>query len=99
MLGDHAAAAEGFRRAIADMPAGFWRDKGVYLAREAAAHAGGGDADEAATIGMQALIIGAETRSGRIKSELQALHSTLTQWNTPTVEDFCDAMSAARSTG
>lgn len=49
----------------------------MYLAREAAAYAGAGEADHAAGIGLQALAIGAETRSGRIFTELATVESRL----------------------
>jgi tetratricopeptide (TPR) repeat protein len=76
-LGDYQVAATSFRTAIDDLQPGYHRDRGVYLAREATAYAGSGDADHAADIGVQALAVGAETRSGRIWTELAALETRL----------------------
>ncbi|WP_308312478.1 DNA-binding protein [Streptomyces sp. ISL-11] len=96
VLGDHQAAAEGFRTAIAALPAGYHRDHGVYLAREALAHAGSRDAEQAAIIGLQALNIGNETGSARILSELARLDSDLNRWRTvPSVQEFRDALNAS----
>lgn len=65
-LGEFTQAVEGFDSAIAALPSGFRRDRGVYLARAARAHAGAADPDHAAASGVQALAIGVETHSGRI---------------------------------
>ncbi len=95
-LGDHQAAAEGFRAAIAALPPGYHRDQGVYLAREALAHAGARDAERASTVGLQALAIGAETRSARILTELAQLDSVLRpQRDVASVREFHDALNAA----
>ena len=51
--------------------------RGVYLAREATAHAGAGEAEHAAGLGAEALAIGIETRSGRIFAELADLEQAL----------------------
>ena len=47
-LGDHAKAATVFQQAIRDLPPAFRRDRGVYLAREALAHAGAREPEQAA---------------------------------------------------
>ncbi|WP_435605046.1 helix-turn-helix domain-containing protein [Streptomyces sp. C10-9-1] len=95
-LGDHRGAAEGFRSAISRLPAGYHRDRGVYLAREATALAADGEAEQAAAIGLQALSIGVETGSARINRELAQLDDAMAQWRTvPSVADFKDAMTAA----
>jgi tetratricopeptide (TPR) repeat protein len=93
-LGDYAIAAEGFDRAIGDLPTGFHRDRGVYLARAARAHAGNGNADHAAMLGAQALAIGIETTSGRILTELASLDDTIKSVDNPAVAEFHDAMSS-----
>lgn len=73
----------------------YHRDRGVYLAREAAAYAGAGEADHAADIGIQALAVGTETRSGRIFAELATVETRLTRAAaSPPVRDFTDAMNA-----
>ena len=72
----------------------YHRDRGVYLAREAAAYAGAGEADHAAGIGLQALAIGTETRSGRIFTELATVESRLDRTAaSPAVREFTDAMN------
>jgi Helix-turn-helix domain len=73
VLGDHHAAADGFRSAIGNLQHGYHRDLGVYLAREAISYAGAGEADHAADLGLQALAIGTQTRSARIFTELTRL--------------------------
>ncbi|GHJ36030.1 helix-turn-helix domain-containing protein [Streptomyces sp. TS71-3] len=96
VLGEYRAAADGFRKAIVQLPAGFHRDRGVYLAREAVALAGAGEAEEAAVKGMQALHIGVETGSGRITRELARLDADLGAWHTVIpVAEFKDAMRDA----
>ncbi|MEU2722750.1 helix-turn-helix domain-containing protein [Streptomyces smyrnaeus] len=96
VLGEHAAAAEGFHQAISELPPGFHRDRGVYLGRAAVAHAGAGEAEQAAAMGLQALSIGLETGSARISRELAQLDGQLNQWrNVPGVTDFKEAMSEA----
>ncbi|MGI5349460.1 helix-turn-helix domain-containing protein [Streptomyces sp. CA-250714] len=95
-LGEHQAAAESFGRAIANLPAGFHRDRGVYLARQAVALAGAGEAEEAGRTGLQALRIGVETGSGRITRELARLDEDLGKWHSViTVNEFKDAMRDA----
>ncbi|MCT2589195.1 helix-turn-helix domain-containing protein [Streptomyces sp. N2-109] len=95
-LGDHKAAIEGFGRAITDLPAGFHRDRGVYLARQAVALAGAGEAEQAGTAGLQALQIGVETGSSRITRELARLDEDLGKWHSViTVNEFQDAMRDA----
>ncbi|MGK5543793.1 helix-turn-helix domain-containing protein [Streptomyces sp. URMC 127] len=95
-LGNHEAAAAGFRTAIRALPAGYHRDHGVYLAREASAHAGSRDAEQAASVGLQALSIGVETGSARILTELAQLDTNLQQWRTvPSVREFHESLNAA----
>ncbi|WP_277816915.1 helix-turn-helix transcriptional regulator [Streptomyces sp. CT34] len=95
VLGNHKAAAEGFRAAIAALPAGYHRDRGVYLAREALALAGSREAEQAATVGLEALSIGSETGSARIMTELAQLDTSLRQWRTvPSVREFTEALDA-----
>lgn len=83
VLGQHAAAAEGFRSAISSLRPGYHRDRGVYVAREAAAYAGAGELELAAGLGMEALAIGTDTLSARIFSELAALDRVLGARPTP----------------
>jgi transcriptional regulator with XRE-family HTH domain len=98
VLGDYRAAAAEYRTAIDAMPAGFRRDSGLYLAREALAHAGTQDVDQAAAVGLQALTIGTDTGSGRIMQELGNLNTTLGSVSTPKVGEFRDALAQALPT-
>ncbi|NGO67462.1 helix-turn-helix domain-containing protein [Streptomyces sp. SB3404] len=96
VLGRHHAAAESFGRAITSLPTGFHRDRGVYLARQAVALAGAGEAEQAGTVGLQALRVGVETGSGRITRELARLDDDLGKWHSViTVNEFRDAMRDA----
>ncbi|MEU6486096.1 helix-turn-helix transcriptional regulator [Streptomyces sp. NPDC046887] len=76
-LGDYEQAAAGFDTAIAALPPVYRRDRGVYLARAARAHAGTGNATLAARIGVQAVGIAAETGSARIFGQLDRLDQVL----------------------
>jgi hypothetical protein len=76
-LGDYEQAAAGFDSAIAVLPPSYRRDRGVYLARAARAHAGTGNMTLAARIGGQAVGIAAETGSARIYGQLDRLDRTL----------------------
>ncbi|MFJ7158469.1 DNA-binding protein [Streptomyces sp. NPDC101118] len=96
VLGDHRGAAEGFRNAISRLPAGYHRDRGVYLGREAVSLARAGEAEQAAAVGLQALSIARDTGSDRIARELAQLDGTLDQWRTvPGVADFKEALTEA----
>jgi tetratricopeptide (TPR) repeat protein len=95
-LGDYPAAAGRFRDAIGALRPGYYRDRGVYLAREARAWAGAGEHEHAATLGTRALAIGTGTGSGRIFTELASLEHALTPAPPlPPVREFRDAMKAA----
>jgi hypothetical protein len=96
VLGDYPAAAGLFRAAIGRLRPGYYRDRGVYLAREARAWAGAGEHEHAAALGSEALSIGAATASGRIFAELASLEQALTPASSlPAVRDFRDAMDSA----
>ena len=79
-LGRHSQAADAFDTAIRQLPDGYHRDRGVYLARAAVAHAGAGVPEQAAAVGMQALAVAEDTGSGRIVNELARLDSALRRW-------------------
>jgi transcriptional regulator with XRE-family HTH domain/tetratricopeptide (TPR) repeat protein len=88
-LGRHAEAATAFTQAIGHLPEGYHRDRGVYLARAAVAHAGAGAPEQAAATGMQALAIAEDTGSGRILHGLAELDDALARWRQmPPVTDF-----------
>ncbi|MES9558788.1 MULTISPECIES: helix-turn-helix domain-containing protein [unclassified Streptomyces] len=80
-LGQYEQAAAGFDVAIAALPTAYRRDRGVYLARAARAHAGAGNPTLAAQIGLQAVGIAAETGSARIISQLDRLDQALAPTN------------------
>jgi hypothetical protein len=93
VLGDHHFAARIFHDVLAKLPGGYPRDRGVYLARAALAHAGDREVEHAATLGLAALAIGTETGSARILTELARLNDRLVPWDTvPAVADFRTAM-------
>ena len=95
VLGEHQQAAAVFQRAIRELPQSFRRDRGVYLAREALAHARARVPEQAADVGMQALVIAHDTQSGRIIDELARVDSGLAPWATlPAVADFRDALTS-----
>ena len=98
-LGDHAKAATVFQQAIRDLPPAFRRDRGVYLAREALAHAGARDPEQAAAVGMQAVAIAHDTQSGRVIDELAQVGTGLAPWATlPAVAEFQDALTSVLPT-
>jgi len=92
-LGEHCRAAAVFDRALAALPGAYYRDRGVYLARAARAHAGAGELDYAATLGITSLTIATETQSGRIATELSRLSNELKEVKTASVKQFHDVMS------
>jgi tetratricopeptide (TPR) repeat protein len=98
-LGDHAKAATVFQQAIRDLPPVFRRDRGVYLAREALAHAGAREPEQAAGVGMQAVAIAHDTQSGRVIDELARVGTGLAPWATlPAVADFQNALTSVLPT-
>lgn len=97
-LGRHNAAVDTFQRAIDQLPPGFHRDRGVYLARQALAHAGAHDTASASQAGLQALAIARDTRSGRTATELRQLDSALANQRSPHAASFRDAMREATLT-
>lgn len=92
LFGEYGAAIESFQKAISCLPCGYRRDRGVYLAREAVAHIGNSDVEQASTVGLQALTIGAETGSSRIIGELKYLDTALRKFSTTAATDFHDVM-------
>ncbi|MFH9821381.1 helix-turn-helix domain-containing protein [Streptomyces sp. NPDC017230] len=89
VLGKHSEAADVFTAAIEALPEGYHRDRGVYMARAAVAHAGAGSPEQAATVGLQALTVANDTGSGRIMRELVRLDKALVTWQRqPEVADF-----------
>lgn len=96
VLGKHDQAADIFMTAIKALPEDFHRDRGVYLARAAVAHAGAGVPEQAAEVGLQALTVAEDTGSGRIFKELSRLDKALFPWQRqPEVAQFRAAFDAA----
>jgi DNA-binding XRE family transcriptional regulator/tetratricopeptide (TPR) repeat protein len=97
ILGDPLQAASLFQDAIRQLPPSFRRDRGVYLGREALAHASSREPEEAAAVGVRALAIALETQSGRIVAELERLDEALEGWKSvPAVGAFRDQMGQLR---
>ncbi|MGW5122232.1 helix-turn-helix domain-containing protein [Streptomyces noursei] len=97
VVGKHHQAAAGFTKAISNLPSGFSRDRGVYLARAAMAYAGAGEPEQAASVGLEALSVGSHTQSARILTELDSLNDVLSPWRTVAgVGDFREALSYTR---
>jgi tetratricopeptide (TPR) repeat protein/transcriptional regulator with XRE-family HTH domain len=95
VLGKHSEAAEIFTNAIRMLPEGYHRDRGVYLARAAVAHAGAGAPEQAAAVGLEALTVADDTGSGRIMRELAHLDKALIPWQRqPEVAEFRDTFDA-----
>lgn len=93
VLGDYHRAAQSFSDTIAGLPARYRRGRGVWLARTSRALAGDRQVEHAATLGLDALAIGTETRSARILTELAHLNDALVPYHTvPAVADFRTAM-------
>jgi tetratricopeptide (TPR) repeat protein len=85
-LGRYEQAATGFDTAIAALPAAYRRDRGVYLARAARAHAGTGNT-------LLAARIAAETGSARIIGQLDRLgHALAPDAREPGVPEFREAL-------
>jgi tetratricopeptide (TPR) repeat protein len=95
LLGSHQQAAGVFQAAIRGLPPSYHRDRGVYLAREAQAHAGARSPEEAASTAMLALDVAEGTGSGRIVTELATLDAQLEPWaKVPAVADFRAALTS-----
>ncbi len=93
VLGEYGAAIESFEKAILGLPRGYRRDRGVYLARKAVAHVGHGDMEQASTVGLQAIVIGAETGSARIIGELRHLDAAMSRFpSSVSAANFHEAM-------
>jgi tetratricopeptide (TPR) repeat protein len=98
-LGDNIAAADAFGAAIESLPAGYHRDRGIYLTNKAKAHAGAKQAGPAAESAMTALAIGAETNSVRIMAGLRSFEQTLpVKWaDVPEIREFRSALYSVSS--
>jgi transcriptional regulator with XRE-family HTH domain len=97
VVGEYGAAAEGFQSAIEALPADYRRERGLHMARAARAYAGIGEVEQSSKLGLESLVIGLETRSGRILTELTSLDNDLRHWNTSAVAEFRNAMAQSIS--
>jgi len=95
ILGDPEQAAAVFQQAITGLPPTFHRDRGVYLAREALAHALARHPEQAADVGLRAVAIARDTRSGRVIDGLAQVDNALSPWAAvPAVAGFRDSLTS-----
>lgn len=84
-----------FEQGLAGLPSVHRRDRGVYLARLAGAHADSDDVDAATQRAREALEVVATTGSHRIVAELANLRPTLERWqDRPDVAELSSAVMA-----
>ena len=87
-----------FAHQLATLPARYHRDRGVYLSRQAQAHAINDDPDQAVAVGHKALAVGRETGSARIFAELDRLDASLAGWSDlAVVAQFHEALTHPNS--
>jgi tetratricopeptide (TPR) repeat protein len=92
-LGHHRKAVDTYQNALDALPPAYRRDRGVYLARQAIAHAGDDDAAQASAVGVQAVGIAFDTGSHRIISELVRVHFALQELpGCAAAEEFSEAL-------
>jgi hypothetical protein len=85
-----------FEDSLARLPSVHRRDRGVYLARLASAHALSGSPDASVPKGWEALTVAQATGSRRITSELGQLGRRLTRWESmPAVARLLKELPAA----
>jgi tetratricopeptide (TPR) repeat protein/DNA-binding XRE family transcriptional regulator len=92
-LGHPQRAIHLYQTQLAKLPAVQQRDRGVYQARHAIAHAAAGDPEQAAALGHTALAIAQQTDSTRIFVELHRLDDALTpHLDLPAIAEFHQAL-------
>jgi tetratricopeptide (TPR) repeat protein/transcriptional regulator with XRE-family HTH domain len=92
-LGQHEQAVTAYQSALDRLPPTYRRDRGVYLARQAFAHAQGGDSTQAGMIGLQAVGVVLTTGSNRIITELVRVHDALENLSPcPAADEFAEAL-------
>ncbi|MFG1954991.1 XRE family transcriptional regulator [Micromonospora sp. NPDC048830] len=96
-LGRPRAAVGCFNRALDAWPDSYRRERGLYLARTAAAYAAAGEPGRAAAAALAALELGRLTRSARTTREVTAVGSQLTAVfpTEPGVADLRVALAAS----
>ncbi|MEU5725031.1 helix-turn-helix transcriptional regulator [Micromonospora sp. NPDC047738] len=99
-LGQPHAAITCFDRALDAWPESYRRERGLYLARTAAAYAAAGEPERAATTGLTALELAHLTQSARTSREVAAVgcHLTKTFPAEPGVADLHAALAASPHT-
>jgi transcriptional regulator with XRE-family HTH domain len=82
-----------FQRKIDQLPAGYDRDRGYRMAKLAVAYSHAHQAQEAASLGLQALTLARQTGSARTETELQPLATALAPWRSqPDVATLLEAL-------
>ncbi|RKF23619.1 helix-turn-helix domain-containing protein [Micromonospora globbae] len=95
-LGRPRSAVRCFDRALEAWPESYRRERGLYLARSAAAHAAAGDPQQAAGSGLAALNLARLTRSERVLREVTAVAQQLAAFSTePEVADLHAALATS----
>ncbi|MGH8903719.1 MAG: helix-turn-helix domain-containing protein [Egibacteraceae bacterium] len=93
-LGHPLRAIGPYEYELARLPAVQQRDRGVYLARLGRAYVANRDPEQATAVGQKALVIGRETGSARIFTELHRLDAGLVHWpDLPAVAQFHEALT------
>ncbi|MPY62449.1 Twin-arginine translocation pathway signal [Streptomyces spongiae] len=95
------AEASGLWRQVLDgVPSAARRDRGVYLARYAAAAATAHEPEQAVEIGIQAVQIAVETGSARMKKELGTLERAMRPWADAQIgRTFADGLAPVAERG
>lgn len=96
-LGQPRAAISCFTRAMAAWPASYQRERGLCLARAAAAHLASGDPDQAAAVASDALSIANSTGSTRIRNHIATVGAHTAEYaDRPAVQALQDALANLR---
>ncbi|MBE9499447.1 Twin-arginine translocation pathway signal [Streptomyces sp. GKU 257-1] len=97
-LGREAGAL--WRQVLDEVPATARRDRGVYLARQATAAAAAQDPDQAVEVAREAARIAVDTRSVRMRRELDTLQRAMRPWqDAPTGQDLAEALAPVDERG
>lgn len=95
-LGRPHAAIECFHQALGTWPESYQRDRGLYLARTAAAHLAADEPEQAANTALAALELARLTRSTRVHHHVTTISNQLTAHTTaPAVAQLHAALTAA----
>jgi DNA-binding XRE family transcriptional regulator len=95
-LRDTQAATGCLRRALAEWPASYLRERGLCLSRVAVAHLAAGEPDEAAHAAMDALQLAEVTQSRRIRQEVMTVGHKIGEFpSSPAVRALLAALPPA----